>query len=432
MTRHWTELEDLTLSERYRLKRCLCSTPEDAWYLTRLDAASDAAVRVMRADLPEAPRQLEIWRETLNLGHPHIVFALDAGRAEIQGTDLVYLVCECPDDFLASAIAGRPLSSIEAREVLSACVSALAFLHAQGLVHGSVDPAHIASVRDQIKLTSDTIRPAGTSGVPAEPTGEAFTAAADVWALGATLVEILTRERPVPGGEIPDLPEPFATIVHHTCTREPAERWSVQDIEAHLHAPAAAGQARPRPAPDVEAPLPPPPEAREVRSAVPLDAPSKRVDTPARRGAPFKWVPAVGLLAALVLGIVLWRHPQESVARPAVQTAPAAAPSPPPAPVRLPWPTPQSPQEQARANPSATWRVVAYEYSTRPAAEKAARRINAKRPAWRAEVFAPRPDQRPYFVSLGGRLTLPEAERLRKEARAKGLPRDTFIRNFSQ
>jgi eukaryotic-like serine/threonine-protein kinase len=431
MTHDWNELEGITLSGRYWLKQCLRSTPSDAWYLTRFDAARDATVHVMRADLPYAPRQLDIWRETVKMDHPHIVLALDAGRAEVQGADLIYIVCEYPDDLLASAIAERCLSSTECGEVLSACVSALGFLHAKGLIHGSVDPAHIVSLCDQIKLTSDTIRGVGTSAVPAEgvpdATGEAATPAADVWALGATLVEMLTRERPLPGGEIPEIPEPFATIVHHACRREPAERWSAKDIDAHLHAPAV------QPPPEPQATLPPevkpavalPPKAPEPE-AVPLPALS-------RRGLPLKWVPAVGLLAAVVLSLVLRRHPEQPPVRPAVPIAPAATQSTAPIPEPLasevaPPPAPG----QSHADPSATWRVVAYEYATRSAAEREARRLNAKHPALRAEVFTPQANQRPYFVSLGGRMTLPEAERLRKEAWAKGLPRDMFVRNFSQ
>ena len=57
--------------------------------------------------------------------------------------------------------------------------------------------------------------------------------------------------------------------------------------------------------------------------------------------------------------------------------------------------------------------------------------LNQQHPAWHAEVFAPKGEHGPFFVSLGGRMTLPEAERLQREARAKGLPRDTFVRNFT-
>jgi eukaryotic-like serine/threonine-protein kinase len=74
---------------------------------------------------------------------------------------------------------------------------------------------------------------------------------------------------------------------------------------------------------------------------------------------------------------------------------------------------------------------VAYEYHKREQAEKKAHSLNQKRPTLHAEVFAPRGNRAPYFVALGGRLTLAQAEQLKREARALGLPRDTFVRNFS-
>ena len=88
----------------------------------------------------------------------------------------------------------------------------------------------------------------------------------------------------------------------------------------------------------------------------------------------------------------------------------------------------------ADARPSTTapiWRVVAYTYNGRNHAEQKAKAINEKHPHWRAEVFAPKGDRAPFFVALGGRMTLSEAERLQKVARTKGAPRDTFVRNFS-
>ncbi len=438
MNPSWDQLEGVSLAGRYFLKRCLCSTANDAWYLTRFGSV-DAAVRLMRADVPSARSHLELWQETLKFDHPHILSNFDSACTEVEGIKMIYVVGEYPETFLADAVAVGALSNSESREVLSACLSALTFLHGKGLIHGVVDSAHIVSVGGQIKLTSDTIRRAATAepdrGGQSDSQADASRFAADLWSLGATLVEILTQERPSPGRPIPDISEPFATIVNHTCRCEPEERWSVEAIMAHLDAPAvteapvAAPPADLQPAMALEetpAIMPPPPS--------PAPRPVVESPIPLKRGLPLKWVPAVGLLAALPLMLVFRRHQEPSAVRPAVQTHSAAveSPAPVPAPAQLPPQAAPPDPQPARPNPFGAWRVVAYEYATRSAAENEARRLNARHPAWHAEVFAPRGNRRPYFVSLGGRMTLPEAERLRMDARAKGLPRDTFIRNFSE
>ena len=65
MTRYWNQLEGVSLAGRHWLKQCLTSTPEDAWYLTRYDVNTDAAVRVMPANVEGAEQQLAIWRRAM-------------------------------------------------------------------------------------------------------------------------------------------------------------------------------------------------------------------------------------------------------------------------------------------------------------------------------------------------------------------------------
>jgi eukaryotic-like serine/threonine-protein kinase len=399
-TQFWNDLEGVSLAGRYWLKQCLSETEDDAWYLIRLDPSRDAAVRVRRADFPDSEVQLAMWTEAMALDHPHMVKMFDAGRTEAAGVDLIYAVCEYPDDFLAGALTERPLSTAEAAEVLRASVSALAYLHENGFVHGALDPQHIMAFGDTIKLPSDTIR----RGDPAD----------DMWSLGMLLVEILTRQRPVlePGAEAPFLPEPFGAIVQNTLRHDPATRWTIAEVEHHLRPPAIAVA----PLPEPEPPQPAAPEPV-------LPPPAPRVEAIEPRRLPFRWVPIVGLAAAAVLGFVFLRHSSDPVAATPVIVRPAAPVAPPPAPVAAPAPT--------HHDPSAIWRVVAYEYAKRTQAEHKARSINEKHPALRAEVFSPKGNRAPYFVALGGRLTLQEAEQLRREARAKGLPRDTFVRNFN-
>jgi hypothetical protein len=386
MTRNWYDLEGVSLDERYWLKHCLSSTPDDAWYLIRFDTTRDAVVRVLPADSPGADEQLATWRAAMAFEHPHIVRMLDAGRAETEAGAVIYAVCESPDDFLAVAVAERRLSDAEALAVLDALVSGLAYLHEQSFTHGAVDPAHIMAFGDTIKLPSDTIY-----------RGDRAT---DMQSLGATLQEIV--EQPPA--------EPFATIIERTVTG----RWTIHDVENFLAPP----ESLPEPAVVAEETAPAPaPVSAPVLVQRPLPA-------RANRGFPIKWAPTAGLVAAIGLGAIFMRHPDEPVA--AIAPAPIVTPA--PAASAAPPRVATAPVEHS--NPSAIWRVVVYTYASRAAAEKKARSLNEKRAAWRAEVFAPKGDRAPYYVSLGGRMTLPQAERLQREARTKGLPRDTFVRNF--
>jgi hypothetical protein len=467
---HWHELEGVSLG-RHWLKVCLTSSADDAWYLTRYDTARDAAVRVLYASAPNAEVQLEMWRKAMDIHHPHIVRMLDAGRAEAEGADLIYAVCEYPDDFLRGVLAERPLSPSEARAVLDAALSALAWLHENGLVHGAVDSGHIMAFGDSIKLPSDTILPVGTNLTPAD----------DMRSLGVLLHEVLTREVPRADAhtDFSYLPEPFRSTIRNTVKPESGQPWTVEDIRTHLNPPP------PKPEPDPVLELEPvlvgeageageeTPSARESDSRVsenrlaasmqpspmpsarpPLPPSRPRDDAAADHGLSIKWVPVIGLAAAAALGAVLLRQPEHAsspaaaASTPAVtapsKTAPAAAPpasktAPAPAAVASGKPSPL-PAQQTRdragtpdARPSTAapvWRVVAYTYNSKSLADKKVRSLNDKRSDWHAELFAPKGEGGPYLVSLGGRMTLAEAQRKQKEAIAKGLPRDTFVRNY--
>lgn len=461
MTRYWNQLEGVSLAGRHWLKQCLTSTADDAWYLTRYDVDTDAAVRVIPANTKGAEEQLEMWRTAMDFDHPHIVRMLDAGRTEAEGADLMYAVCEYPDDFVAGVLAERPLAPGEAMEVMKAALAGLGYLHERGLAHGAVDSSHVMAFGDTIKLPSDTIVAEGAGA----------SASDDMRSFGALLHEALTQQQPEEGEQdFAYLPEPFATIVRNTMKPSAAERWTAEDVKRYLNPPARSG---PEAAGGVEAAAAQPVEGEGVRKAAgngvdgdtgPLKAderpdewraPASGAEGPrvaargsgvegetrrvkadegrgegrrADRGFPMKWVPVAGLVAAIGLSVVIFRKPAPVAPPPAVETAKRPQPVQPPTPSRRV----EAPASAAvTRNPAAIWRVVAYTYNSRGAAEKKARSINEKNPRWRAEVFAPRGDRTPFYVALGGRLTRAEAERLQREALSKGMPRDTFVRNFS-
>jgi hypothetical protein len=112
---------------------------------------------------------------------------------------------------------------------------------------------------------------------------------------------------------------------------------------------------------------------------------------------------------------------------------PVAAAVAPVQPLTAPPSVPNAADRMAPVAARPYWRVIAYTYARRDAAQQKADRINERTPEFQASVFAPRGREHgPYLVSLGGPMTRPEALRLQRQARASGLPRDTFVRNYGE
>ncbi len=180
-----------------------------------------------------------------------------------------------------------------------------------------------------------------------------------------------------------------------------------------------------------------------VRNDTPaLPPPHRRApERVASSGFP-KWiiVGAAGVVF-LILG-VHWLRPgdvttqaQAGSVSPVETAVPAplpitAAPKPtaPTAPKRtvptIPKPSPAAGQEM--------WRVIAFTYRTRDAAAKKAQQLNEYHPGINATVFLPNDRAGYYLVSLGGRMTREDAERLRHSAKGKGLPPDLYVQNYSR
>ena len=65
----------------------------------------------------------------------------------------------------------RPLTAGEALDMLAGTVKALSYLHGKQLAHGHLKPSNILAVGDQLKISGDTIRPAGEWRSDLDPTG---------------------------------------------------------------------------------------------------------------------------------------------------------------------------------------------------------------------------------------------------------------------
>jgi eukaryotic-like serine/threonine-protein kinase len=156
MTSTWNRLEGVSLVRPYLLEEWLGDSGDAAFFRA---SARPQPARVLVKVVParaDSAAQLELWRSLTRLSHPHLLRLLDCGLAEWEDERFFYAVFEYPDEILSNAGA---LTEADARETLAAVRDALDYVHSQGLVHTAVDVDHVVAVGNQIKLSSETLRP---------------------------------------------------------------------------------------------------------------------------------------------------------------------------------------------------------------------------------------------------------------------------------
>jgi TonB family protein len=248
---NWARLEGQVVDGRFPLHRYLGSSDHSGVFITESAelASSDVAVKLLSMASARAESQLARWHVAARFEHPHLVRFFDVGRCNVGGVGNLYAVMEYADQDLAQLLQRRALTEDEAREMLVPALSALAFLHERKLVLGRMKPSNVLVVGDQLKLASDAIRPVGELDDvkalsvydPPEARDGTCSTACDVWALGVTLCEALTRRQPLGllGGAAsvvlpPDLPPAFREIVAWCLRRQPQDRPEVAEIDAWL------------------------------------------------------------------------------------------------------------------------------------------------------------------------------------------------------
>jgi TonB family protein len=285
MSEAWKQWQGQVVDGKFPLRQFLGGSEYSAVFATeRGEPTQEAAIKFIQVNEAAAESQLARWKRAAQLSHPHLLRVFDSGRCRLGDFDLLYLVMEYAEENLAQFLPQRPLTPAEARDVLAPTLEGLAYLHAEGLIHGHLRPSNIMAIEDCLKLSADGIyfgaehtessaasggnapnatlagsKPSTPYDAPEIADGS-ISPAADIWSLGATLVEMLTQRVPVleanslpsirpQDPQLPDtLPALFLDIAQHSLRRDPLRRWTVVEICARLNpaAPAVSVAAQER------------------------------------------------------------------------------------------------------------------------------------------------------------------------------------------
>jgi TonB family protein len=341
MSEAWTRWQGHLINGAFPLGRCLGCSDHSGVFLTKSAARpEELAIKLVPTNRALAEAQLPRWKRAGGLAHPHLLRLFEWGGCQLEGLPYLYTVMEYADQTLAQLLLRRALTEDEARELLLPTLDALAFLHGRNLLQGQLKPANILVVGDQLKLATDTIRRV-SEGMMSTHTPTVYDApearqgsnstAGDVWALGVTLVEALTRRPPSGLGEprkttLPaEFSQSFDEVVTRCLSPTPEDRPSVNELAAWARGPSAES-----PPPEATQPVAPLPAESAKAEPPPPRTPSPPVAPEAARPAPSTGQrPKPRVVLAVILGAVVILALAWTGVR-AFRTHHAAIPPPPP------------------------------------------------------------------------------------------------------
>jgi serine/threonine protein kinase len=334
---------------RYRLTARLgAGSMGEVWRATDLELGRDVALKraLDAGNADDAERLRREARAAAGVHHPNVVTLFDV----VEDGGQRWLVMEfVAARSLAELIADQgPLRAAEVAAMGTSLASALAAVHAAGVVHRDIKPANVLVRADgQVKLgdfgisrswTDETLASSamvvGTPAylAPEVAGGGSPTQAADVFALGATLVTALTGQTPYG-----DSDNAWATLRRASSGQPlPVPPGPVGAALAQLVAVSPA--ARPTAA-----------EAAALLAAPP--------EQPSRAGVcstPMRVALLVAALLIAAVGTGLALHSSDDPAEPGPTPAPVASPTPSPKPARAPPARTAKPGGTVPTKPTAT------------------------------------------------------------------------------
>lgn len=333
-----------TFANRYTVERPIARGGMADVYLAR-DQVLDrlVAVKVLFPEFARDPSFVERFRReahsAASLNHPNIVGVYDWGQE--HGT--YYIVMEYVEGQSLRDIlrAQRTLPAVQAAAIGAEIADALAFAHANGVVHRDVKPGNVLiTPSGQVKVTdfgiaanptdaaqgltqTGSVMGTATYFSPEQAQGFPVDGRTDVYALGVVLYEMVTgfppfqadspvavamkhvREQPMPPSQfVPDLPPDLERVILAALAKDVTVRYQSADalrddlVRFERGRPVAAPFA-PMPAGDV-------PTMAATAAAAPTQAGELWDEPPRRRWGPIvATIIGLGLLAALLVVLLV-------------------------------------------------------------------------------------------------------------------------------
>ena len=253
MNKTGKQWEGQVVDGRFLLQKYLGQSDHSIVFLTERSAPEPqrTTIKMIADDPAHSDAALSEWNQAATLSHPNILQVFESGRCMLGDLSLLYVVMEYAEENLAEILPERRLTAGEAKQMLPPVLSALAYLHGQGFVHGHLKPSNIMATADQVKLSGDGVRQVqaeerpdmvrvGRAYDPPEAAKGVATPAGDVWSLGGTLAEVsaLRLAAGVGGGSmVADTPaedQQFREILSHCLDPDPKRRLTVAQISNWL------------------------------------------------------------------------------------------------------------------------------------------------------------------------------------------------------